>query len=75
MTQGGGGDIVGLILILVAALVGIAIFAIYVLTVIWAFSDAKQRGKSGCLVAILVAFVSWPVGLIIWLVARPDKHR
>jgi hypothetical protein len=32
-----------------------------------------MRGKSGCLVALLVFLVSWPAGLIIWLIFRPDE--
>ncbi len=38
----------------------------------WAYGDAEARGKDGCLVALLVFFVSFPVGLIIWLVIRPQ---
>ena len=34
--------------------------------------DAERRGKSGCLVAILVFFLSWPLGLILWIVFRPE---
>lgn len=53
---------------------------------VWSAGDASQRGKSGCLVAMLVAlvwlpipiptgddvhFLWWPAGLLIWFVARP----
>lgn len=72
---GGGGDVIGIVLILIAALVGIVIFVVYVASIIWAFSDAEKRGRSGCLVAILVAFLSWPFSLLFWLVARPDRKR
>lgn len=75
MNQSGGGDAIGIVLLILAALVGIAIFVVYIATVIWAYGDAEKRGKSGCLVAILVAFLSWPIGLVVWLVARPDKNR
>ena len=50
------------------------IFIIYIGSVIWAFSDAQQRGKSGCLVALLVLLLVWPVGLIIWILIRPDSQ-
>jgi hypothetical protein len=33
--------------------------------------DARRRGKSPLLVALLV-FVSFPLGLILWLLFRPD---
>jgi hypothetical protein len=39
----------------------------------WAGSDAERRGKSGCLVAIVV-LLTWPLGLILWLVFRPDSR-
>lgn len=48
-------------------------FVIYIGTVIWAFADAQSRGKSGCLVALLVLILVWPVGLIIWLLIRPSR--
>ena len=39
---------------------------------IWASADASDRDKSGCLVFILV-FFGGPLGLIIWLLIRPEK--
>ena len=41
---------------------------------LWAYGDAERRGKSGCLVAILVFFLSWPLGLILWFVFRPERR-
>ena len=38
---------------------------------LWAARDASQRGKSGWLVGLLV-FLTWPIGLLFWLVARPN---
>lgn len=38
---------------------------------IWAASDAANRGKSGCLVFLLIILLG-PVGLIIWLLIRSD---
>jgi len=72
MDRNDAAGVVGIILLLLAAIVGIAIFVVYVASIIWSYGDAEKRGKSGCLVAILVAFLSWPLGLIIWLVARPN---
>lgn len=37
----------------------------------WAVRDATERGKSGCLIGLLVLF-TWPIGLLFWLIARPD---
>ena len=47
-------------------------FLIGLIASIWALSDASDRGKSGCLVFLLV-FLGGPIGLIIWLLIRPEK--
>jgi len=39
----------------------------------WLIKDAGSRGKSGCLVCLLVLFLQIP-GLLIWLVFRPEKR-
>lgn len=49
------------------------LLAVVLGSVVWAYKDAMQRGKSGWLVALMVFFISWPAGLLIWLVFRPDK--
>ena len=51
------------------------ILALYVWSLRWTYRDANARGKSGFLVAFLVAILSWPLGLIAWLVFRPEKRR
>jgi len=57
----------------IALLLSILYCLIYVGSVIWAFVDAQNRGKSGCLVAVLVLILPWPVGLIVWLLIRPSR--
>ena len=49
--------------------------ALYVWSIVWAYGDAERRGKSGWLVALLVLLLSWPVGLIIWLIFRPEEKK
>lgn len=66
-----GFELVGMI---VGAFIGLIVFFIYIATVVWAYSDGNARGKSGCLVALLVALLSWPIGLLIWIVLRPNKY-
>jgi hypothetical protein len=56
-----------------ALLFYLLVFVIYIGSVIWAFADANSRGKSGCLVALLVLLLVWPVGLVIWLLIRPAR--
>jgi cbb3-type cytochrome oxidase subunit 3 len=54
---------------------GLLIFIVYVASIIWAYGDAERRGKSGCLVALLVFLLTWPVGLIAWIIFRPEKRE
>ena len=42
---------------------------LYVGSILWSLGDAQRRGKSGCLVALVVAILFWPIGLIVGLVA------
>ncbi len=55
-------------------LLAIAIFFVFsglwIGTSIWAIQDANTRGKAGCLIGLLV-FLTWPLGLLFWAVARP----
>lgn len=60
-----------IITIFVLLFVG-GILSLIIWSIIWAYSDAEKRGKSGCLVALLVFLLPWPVGLIIWLLIRPE---
>ncbi len=52
-------------------LVGLAGIILYVWSIIWSYRDAERRGKPGWLVALLVALLSWPLSLIIWVLFRP----
>lgn len=56
-----------------AVLLVIGILCVYIWSIVWAYRDAEARGKSGCLVALLVLLLPLPVGLIAWLVFRPEK--
>jgi len=52
---------------------GIAVFLV-VAFFVWLIRDAESRGKSGCLVCLLVLLLHIP-GLIIWLLIRPEKTQ
>jgi hypothetical protein len=52
----------------------VTLVGLYVGSVVWAYGDARARGKSGFLVALLVALLSWPGGLLAWLVFRPKRR-
>ena len=54
---------------------GLFILGLYVWSIIWCYSDAERRGKPGCLVALLVAFLSWPISLLVWIVFRPEGRQ
>lgn len=60
---------------IIGGVVFAAIFLIvYISSVGWAARDAETRGKSGCLVALLVAFGTWPLSLLMWIAFRPFKR-
>ena len=49
------------------------VFVVYAGSLAWVFADAENRGKSGCLVVLVVMFLFWPIGLVVWLVFRPNR--
>lgn len=51
----------------------VAFLSLFVWSIVWVYNDAEKRGKSGCLVALLVLFLSWPIGLLAWLIFRPEE--
>ena len=59
----------GLVTILFIVLVGTAV---YVWSLVWAYKDAEKRGSNGALVCLLVALIAWPLGLVVWLLVRPE---
>ncbi|MFO7975966.1 MAG: hypothetical protein R6V12_15180 [Candidatus Hydrogenedentota bacterium] len=71
----GNADVGNLVLSVIAVIGIAAILALPIISAVWAYGDAERRGKSGCLVAILVLFLSWPLGFILWLVFRPEDQR
>ncbi len=58
---------------LISIIIGIILLVFVVWSVIWAYYDAGRRGKSPWLVALMVLFMVWPIGLIVWLMLRPQK--
>lgn len=68
----GGDSAAPVILIVIALICGLIFFAIYIASLVWVYRDAERRGKSGILIALLVALISWPIGLLVWLLVR-DK--
>lgn len=62
-----------LLITLPIALMMMVMFLLYLYSIFWAYGDAQDRGKPGCLVALVVALLSWPLGLILWVVLRPER--
>jgi hypothetical protein len=57
-------------------LVFLLFLVLFIYSIAWAAADANSRGKSGFLVGLLVFLVHpWPLGLILWLVFRPERYR
>ncbi len=59
--------------ILVATFSTVLALGLYIWSLVWAYRDAERRDRSGPLVALLVAVAAWPVGLIVWLLVRPER--
>lgn len=55
-------------------IIGLIVLVIYLWSIVWAYKDAERRGKPGWLVAIVVAFLAWPIGLLLWLLVRPNDR-
>ncbi len=55
-------------------LVPIFLFIIGILIAIWVYKDAEARGESGVLWLLVVLLTSF-IGLIVWLVVRPEKKE
>lgn len=64
-----GAGIVAIILVVILCLI---FFAVYIASIVWVYRDAERHGKSGILVALLVALISWPIGLVVWLIVRKN---
>ncbi len=71
LIQEGDSGMAGAAMIITAILM-LIFFVIYIASIVWVYRDANRRGKSGILVALLVALISWPIGLVVWLIIR-DK--
>ncbi len=50
----------------------LAALALYVWSLVWVYRDARDRGCSAGLITVLVALVSWPLGLLVWVFFRPE---
>ncbi|WP_162425929.1 hypothetical protein [Pontibacter pudoricolor] len=57
---------------IIGIIIGLVLLVFYIWSVVWAYKDANRRGKPGWLVAVLVALLSWPLGLVLWLLFRPN---
>lgn len=67
-------DVAKFLPMMVSGYVVLGLVLLYILTVVWAWSDAISRGKSPVLTTLVVAFLVWPIGLFAWLLFRPN-HR
>lgn len=42
-------------------------------SVVWAARNAEARGQPGWLVGLFVLLLAWQLGLVLWLLERPEK--
>jgi uncharacterized membrane protein YozB (DUF420 family) len=57
-----------------AMLCGGTFFILYIISLVWAYNDANNRGKSGCIWALIIWF-TWPLGLLAYLFLRDQEVR
>jgi UDP-N-acetylmuramyl pentapeptide phosphotransferase/UDP-N-acetylglucosamine-1-phosphate transferase len=57
--------------IIVPTIAGLIILLAFAVAVGYCWNDAKRRGKPPLLVSLLV-FCSFPLGLLAWLIFRPE---
>lgn len=58
--------------VVLIGIISLVFFVIWLATLIWVYRDANRRGKPGIVVALLVGLISWPIGLLVWVLVR-DK--
>jgi hypothetical protein len=47
----------------------------YIWSLWWLYCDARTRNNTGCMMVALIGLFAWPLGLIIWLLGRPERPR
>ena len=61
----------------VTMLIALVLFAVFATLMIWSLvwvaQDAEARNRPAWLLVLLM-LVTWPLGLLVWLVARPPLH-
>jgi hypothetical protein len=70
--EGSATQVWGAFALIVLAVVSLLALVVMVISYVWMYRDAEQRGKPGCLVVlVMLLFAVWPLNLIVWLVCRP----
>lgn len=64
-------DTFGGVLVVAGICLGVLTLALLAASLVWVYLDAQKRGKTGCL-WLLIAFFTWPFGVVAYLVLR-DK--
>ncbi len=53
---------------------GTLMLILYIASLYWVYKDSEQRGKTGCLWALIV-FFTWPFGLIAYFLLRDQEVK
>lgn len=61
------------LMLIVMALFGLIVLGLYIWSIVWAYRDAESRGKPGLLIALMIALLSWPISLLVWIAFRPER--
>ncbi len=63
-----------LIEFLAVSLAIMVLVTVVAVSIRWAANDARARGENGTVVGFLV-FLTWPIGLVVWVLVRPPEKR
>jgi hypothetical protein len=64
----------GTILVIVTALVALAVIGLALYSLVWVYTDSRARSKSA-LVWLLVAFYTWPFGVLVYYLTRKQEVK
>ncbi len=53
----------------------IAAAVLFIKSMIWAYYDAESRGKYGMMIVFWIFVCCWPISLLFWICARPEKKK
>ena len=64
----------GTILVIGIAIISLALLVMWILSLVWVYTDSRDRGKYAAL-WLLIAFFTWPFGVLVYYLSRNQEVR